>query len=130
MVAHDPGGLLSPPHVLGPWMVQWLVEPGDDGAQTVTYRQVLCTGTAALEATGTLEGTGAERTITWTDNGEGEAIDPWVGDAKNHTTDAKVTSTTFVASFEEKATTDVAGQKDKFKKSCIAAGEDIAAYFK
>lgn len=123
--AMKPGGLLSPSKVVGPWMLQWHV----DGKE-VTYREVLCTGTAAREATATLEGTNKDRTVRWVDNGHGETDDPWTGNAPTETTRAEVTDTQMRVGLLETATTDVAGEKAKFVGYCKDAGEDIAGYFK
>lgn len=120
-----PGGLLSPSRVVGPWMLQWHV----DGDQ-VTYREVLCTGTAAREAKASLEGSGKDRTVRWVDNGDGEKDDPWVGNAPTETTRAEVTDKAMRVGLLETATTDVAVEKAKFRQYCVAAGEDVAGYFK
>ena len=123
--AMKPGGLLSPSKVVGPWLFQWHVD-GDK----VVYKEVLCTGTAAREATATLEGSGKDRTVRWVDNGDGEADDPWVGNAPTKTTRADVTDTTMRVGLLDTATTDVADEKSKFKQYCIDSGEDVAGYFK
>lgn len=117
--ANDSGGLLSPSKVLGPWMVQFVVD-GD----RVTYREVVCTGTAANEATGDLEGSGTERVIRW-DDGD----DPWLGNAPSETTDAEITDTTMRAGLPDAATTDVEGEKAECAGYCKKAGEDIADIF-
>lgn len=123
--AQTPGGLLSPAAVVGPWLQMWVVD-GDK----VVYREVVCTGTAAREATAILEGSGKDRAVRWVDNGDGEADDPWVGNAPTKTTRAQVTNTTMRVGLLETATTDVAGEKAAFKQYCIDAGEDVAGYFK
>jgi len=120
VLANKPGGMLSPSKVIGPWLLQWVVD-GDK----VTYREVLCTGTAAREATGTLEGSGSEQVVKWT-----AGDDPWVGNAPTETTRATVTDTSMRVGFLETATTDVAGEKAKFLSYCKQAGEDVAQHFK
>jgi hypothetical protein len=78
--------MLSPPKVLGPWIEQWHL----DGTK-LTYREIVCTGTAARTATGTLEDGPDGKAVRWTDNGEGKADDPWVGNAETETTPLKIT---------------------------------------
>lgn len=127
VLANRPAGLMAPPKVLGPWITQWVV----DGDQ-VTYREVICTGTAVREATGTLEDAedGGGKAVRWIDNGEGEKDDPWTGNARSETSNATVTPTSMQVGLLDAATTDVAATKTTFAGYCRDAGEDVAGVFK
>ena len=115
--------MLSPPKVLGPWIEQWHL----DGTK-LTYREIVCTGTAARTATGTLEDGPDGKAVRWTDNGEGKADDPWVGNAETETTPLKITDAELRAPLHEKAVSDTDAQTRAFIAHCKDAGEDVADF--
>lgn len=125
LAAHKAAGMLSPPKIMGPWVVQWHI----DGDQ-VTYREINCLGTAVRTATGTLEDGEDGQVVRWIDNGDGEADDPWVGNAATETTRVKVSDAELKASLQEVATSDVDGQTEAFVGHCKDAGEDVVDFLR
>lgn len=125
LAAHRASGLLSPPKVLGPWVVQWVIDGKD-----VTYKEIICTGTAVREATGTLEEGEDGQEVRWIDNGDGKADDPWVGNAATETTRLKIADERLKAPLQEEATSDVGGQTSTFVQHCKDAGEDVAEFLR
>jgi|GEM_PF-2191798 len=125
LAAHRAAGMLSPPKIMGPWVVQWHI----DGDQ-VTYREINCLGTAVRTATGTLEDGEDGQVVRWIDNGDGEADDPWVGNAATETTRVKVSDAELKATLQEVATSDVDGQTEAFVGHCKDAGEDVVDFLR
>jgi hypothetical protein len=123
LAAFPASGMMSPPKVLGPWIEQWHL----DGTK-LTYREIICTGTAVRTATGTLEDGPDGKAVRWIDNGEGKADDPWVGNAETETTSLKITDSDVRAPLHEKAVSDTDGQTRAFVRHCKDAGEEVADF--
>ncbi|PFG69096.1 hypothetical protein B0O41_3947 [Propionibacteriaceae bacterium ES.041] len=113
IAANPAGGLLSPPRVVGSWLTYWRID-GD----RITYEEVTCPGLVVTEATGKV----GDGEVVWDD------VDPWVGDAESKTSSMKLTDTTIRVGFTEKATTDVAGETEKFVGLCKDNGETVADF--
>ena len=107
-------GLLAPPRVFGPWMTQYVID-----GEKFTYREILCSGTAVTEATGTIE----DGEIVW-DDGE----DPWVGDEEREASEITVAGGEATVLSGGSASADHETQREEFVGYCKDAGEDIGTF--
>lgn len=107
-------GLLAPPNVFGPWMTQYVID-----GEAFTYREIVCSGTAVTEATGTIE----DGEIVW-DDGE----DPWVGDEEREASEITVSGDEATVLSGGSASADREEQREEFLSYCKDAGEDIGTF--